>query len=206
MGMRIRRKWDLLSDQRAALAILSTAFLLGGLCGIFLAILSSETDTAELSEYLEGYLKLAQSEELPRNLWPLLWGQAKYFLAALIFGWTVLGIVGFPVLLCVRGFFFSFSVTCFCQVFGNRGLFPGFILFGLPALLWVPALFAVGVPGFLSAQQLLRRSVGEGRGVPVGNGVYWFRAGVCGALTLAAGMLEYWIVPVLLRVAARVIL
>ena len=136
----------------------------------------------------------------------MLWGQAKYVLAALVLGLTALGALGLPVLFGVRGFFLSFPAACFCRVFGGRGLLPAFVLFGLPALLWAPALFLAGVQGLLSAQQLLRRVLGDGRGgLPI-SAAWWCRAGLCAGLALAAGLLEYWVVPVLLRAAARVIL
>lgn len=206
MGMRIRKKLDLPSEQRTTLALLSIAFLIGGTAGCLLAVLSGKASADELSRYLADYLALAQGGELPRGLWLLVWDQVKYLLAALILGVTALGIVGLPILFGVRGFFLSFPAACFCRVFGGRGLFPAFVLFGLPALLWAPALFLVGVPGFLSAQELMRRSLGEGRGgVPL-NGAYWCRAGLCVCLVLVAGLLEYWVVPVLLRAAARVVL
>lgn len=206
MGMRIRKKLDLPSEQRTALALLAAAFLIGGIAGCLLAVLSGEAGAEELSSYLAGYLSLAQDSELPRSLWLLVWDQVKYLLAALILGVTALGTAGFPVLFGVRGFFLSFPAACFCHVFGVRGLFPAFVLFGLSALLWAPALFLVGVPGFLSAQELMRRSLGEGRGGLPLNGAYWCRAGLCVCLALAAGLLEYWVVPVLLRAAARVVL
>lgn len=206
MGMRIRKKWDLPSEQGGALAALSAAFLIGGGAGCLLAALSNGESTEELSRYLAGYLALAQEGELPRGLWPVLWGQVKYLLAALILGLTALGTVGLPALFAVRGFFFSFPVACFCRVFGGLGLFPALLLFGLSALLWAPALFLAGTAGFLSARQRLSRSLGEGRGGPPVNAGWWGRAGLCAGLALAAGLLEYWVVPVLLRGAAHVIL
>lgn len=201
MGMRIRKKWDLLSETGVALAILSVAFLLGGGLGCLLAGMSSGTGAEELGAYLTDYLLLAGEEGAPRSLWPLLWNQLKYLLAVLLFSWTALGVAGLPILFGVRGFFFSFSAACFCRIFGERGLFPAFALFGLSALLWTPALFMAGVPGFLSARQLLRRTAGDSRG---GIPLYWFWLCVC--LALAAGLLEYWVVPVLLRAAARIVL
>lgn len=204
MGM--RKKWDLPSEQGRALVILSIAFLVGGMAGCILAALSGGAGAEELGRYLVDYLTLTQGGQLPRSLWPVLWGQLKYLFAALLLGLTALGLAGFPVLFAVRGFFLSFPVACFCRVFGARGLFPAFFLFGLPALLWAPALFLMGVSGFLSAQQLLRRVLGEGRGSLPLNGAYWCRAGLCTGLALAAGLLEYWVVPVLLRETARVIL
>lgn len=204
--MRVKQKWDLPLEQRIALAVLSAAFLLGGAAGCLLAALSDGAGGAELGSYLTGYLELAREGTLPRGLWSLLWGQAKYLLAVLALGLTALGLVGIPILFGLRGFFFSFSASCFCRVFGRRGLLPAFFLFGLPALLWVPALFLSGVPGLLSARQLLRRTPGEGRGVISLNGAWWCRTGLCAGLALASGLLEYWAVPVLLRAAARVIL
>ena len=205
MGM--RKKWDLPFEQSRALVVLSIAFLTGGMVGCVLAALSGGAGADELSRYLVDYLTLSQDGQLSRSLWPVLWGQLKSLLAALLLGLTALGLAGFPVLFSVRGFFVSFPAACFCRVFGMRGLFPAFILFALPALLWAPALFLMGVSGFLSAQQLLRRALGEGRGgLPPGGVAYWSRAGLCAGLALAAGLLEYWVVPVLLRETAHVIL
>lgn len=206
MGMRIRKKWDLPSEQWRALLVLAAAFLIGGMAGCMLAALSGGTGAEELGRYLADYLTLNQNGQLPRSLWPVLWGQVKFLLAALLLGLTALGLAGFPILFGVRGFFLSFPVACFCRVFGQRGLFPAFILFGLPALLWAPALFLMGVSGFLSSQQLLRRALGEGRGGLPFSGAYWCRAGLCVGLALTAGLLEYWVIPVLLRETARVVL
>lgn len=195
-----RKNWDLPSEQRIALVVLAIAFLAGGGCGCLLAALSGGAGAQELSGYLAGYLALARDGELPRGLWPLLWGQLKYVLAALALSFTALGVAGLPILLGVRGFFFSFPVACFCRVFGGSGLFPAFVLFGLPALLWAPALFLAGVPVFPGGQ----RPAGERR-LSL-DGVFWCRAGLCVGLGLAAGLLEYWVVPVLLRGVARVVL
>lgn len=203
--MGVRKKWDLPSEHRAALLVLSAVFLLGGGLGCLFAALANEAGAQELADYLADYLSLALDGRLPRGLWVVLWRQLKYLLAALVLGLTALGVVGLPLLFGAQGFAFTFSVACFCRVFGVRGLFPAFAIFGVPALLWVPALFFVGPPGFLSAQRRLRLSLGEGGGSPL-NGGFWPRAGLCTALGLAAGLLEYWAVPVLLRTAARLVL
>ena len=52
MGKRIGKKWDLQSEQNVALAVLGTAFLLGGGAGCLFAALSSEAGAQELGEYL----------------------------------------------------------------------------------------------------------------------------------------------------------
>ncbi len=77
MGMRIRKRWDLPSEQTGALAVLSAAFLFGGTAGCLLAALSDGAGAEELSGYLAGYLTLAGEGNLPRGLWAVLWGQAR---------------------------------------------------------------------------------------------------------------------------------
>ena len=79
MGM--SKKWDLLSEQNGALAVLAAAFLTGGAAGCLLAALSGGAGAEELSSYLADYLTLAQQGELPRSHWPVLWDQVKYLLA-----------------------------------------------------------------------------------------------------------------------------
>lgn len=205
MGTKLRKKWDLPLERRAALLVLAAAFLLGGGAACFLAALSGGAGGEELTAYLTGYLELAAEGELPRGLWSTLWGQLKYLLAAFVLGLTALGVAGLPIIFGIRGFFFAFPIACFCRVFGGRGLLPAFLLFGLSALLWAPALFLTGTSGFLSARQLLRLRTGEG-----GSGllppICWYQAGACVCLTSAAGLLEFWVVPVLLREMARIVL
>ncbi|NBI11463.1 hypothetical protein D1641_15835 [Colidextribacter sp. OB.20] len=203
MGVKLRKKWDLPLERKAAFAVLAVSFLLGGGAGCLFAALSGGAGAEELCAYLSGYLGLAAEGELPRGLWPLMWGQLKYLLAAFALSLTALGVAGLPVLFGIRGFFFVFPVACFCRVFGGRGLFPAFLLVGLSALLWAPALFLMGTSGFLTARQLLRRTSGEGG---LFSPVCWYQAGACLCLTLAAGLLEFWIVPALLCAAARVVL
>lgn len=207
MGKRIRKKWDLPSEQGVSLLALGSSFLLGGCVGCLTAALSSGEGAGILCEYLSDYLILAGQGGLPSELWPALWGQLKYLLAVMVLGFTVIGVLGIPLLMGIRGFFLAFSAACFVRVFGSAGAFPAFILFGLPALLWAPALFLAGVQSWSGALALLHRMIGDGgrRGFYLGT-LDWGRAGLCVGLTLGCGLLEYWVVPVLLRAAARVVL
>ena len=187
----------------AALAVLGLSFLLGGCAGCLLAGLAGGEGGRELSAYLTDYLAAVDTMPSP-GLWTVLWEQGKSLLAALLLGMTALGVLGLPLLFGVRGFFFTFSAACFCRVFGAGGVLSGFILFALPALLWAPALFLAGTQSLRSSRQLLGRALGEERTGPVfGRPAYWCTAGLCAGLTLAGGLLEYWVVPVLLRAAVQ---
>ena len=192
--------------QGAALVLLGALFLAGGTVGCLFAGLADGAGGASLAGYLADYLTLAANGTVARSFWPLLWQEARYFLAAAVLGLTALGLVGIPAVLCVRGFFLGFSAACFCRVFGLAGLVPAAVLFGLPALLWAPALFLTGVQGVLSSRCLLLRVLGDSRGGPPFSSAYWLRLAGCAVLVLACAMAEYAAVPVLLRAAARVVL
>ena len=123
MGVRIRKKWDLLSEQSVALAVLSTAFLLGGGLGCLFTALAGEDGRAELGSYLTRYLSLAREGQLPRELWPLLWGQLKYALLALVLSLTALGVVPYPLSFQLLGTFFfltSSLVSLLYKIFWKR--------------------------------------------------------------------------------------
>lgn len=201
MGKRMQKNWGLVPEQAGALIVLSLSFLAGGGAGCLFARLASGVGAQGLTDFLSDYLHLAWEGTVVRSLWPVLWEQLRYILLALLLGITVIGILGLPVLFFLRGFCFAFSVACFCRVFGGGGLFPAFCLFGLPALVWAPALFLAGTQGFTWAAEELR--YGTGRGRSPFEVSCWCRAGLCVLLVLLCGLMEYTIVPVLLRVAAR---
>lgn len=186
--------------------MLSGCFFLGGGAGCLFAALADGQGALELSAYLEDYLLLAEAGGVSCGLLGVLWARMRVLLAALVLGATPFGTVGLPILLGVEGFFLSFSVGCFCRVFGGAGLLPAFALFGLPALMWAPALFACGVQGMTLARGMLDRVLGSGRGGVWPEGGLLPRAGLCAGLTLGCGLMEYWVVPVLLEACARVVL
>lgn len=165
--------------------------------GCFAAACMTGEAVNELASYLSAYLALANGEGVTVEFWPLVWQQSRFLLCAAILGFTALGVVGFVVLMGVRGFLFTYSVGCFCRVFGWGGLVPGFFLFGLSALVWAPALFVLSVQGLEAATVLLRRTLGESRlPLPYSSG-YFVRMGMClGAIPVCV-LLEYMAVPAL---------
>ena len=207
VGKRVGKKWDLPWEQGGALGVLSVCFLLGGAAGCLFAALSDEQGAQALGSYLADYLRLAQGEGLSSGLWSVLWDRLQAPLAVLVLGATAFGAIGIPILFGVEGFFLSFSVGCFGRVFGGAGLLPAFALFGLPALLWAPALFLVGVQGQQRSLALLNRGLnGGGRSSLPPFGELWPLAGLSLGLTVGCALMECWVVPVLLAACARVVL
>ena len=193
MGKRECRRWLFSLEQGNDLVLLSALFLLGGLSGCFFSELAAMSGSEHLASYLVDYLVLADDGTVKHSLWRSLWSELRYVLFIVLFGMTPVKRVGIPVVLFLRGFFLSFSLCCFLQVFGSIGLLLGILTFLMPALLWGPALFVAGFQAITVGSSLWEER-------------FWLRAGICGILLLACVGFECGVVPILLRVAARVVL
>lgn len=199
--MKKPRRWkvNLLSGRSVALGLLGVLFLTGSIAGCLAAGHLDAEDHGMLLERLEGYLALLRSGAGGPFL-PVLWRTVRVPLAAFLLGLTAMGLIGLPVLFTVRGFCLAYAVAVFYRLMGLRGLALGACLFGLSALVWLPALLELGVTGFAGSYGLLRRVTGDSRyPLPAGGGKYWLRCGFCaGALLVCVG-LEYALVPALIR-------
>ena len=104
MGRQGKIMLDVPSGTLAAMAVLGMAFLLGGGAGCLLGGMVNGAGGSALSDYLQTYLTLAQdgTEGAP-GFWAVLWEQMRFPLAALLMGFTALGVIGLPVLFAVRG-------------------------------------------------------------------------------------------------------
>ena len=125
-GMRVER----------ALAILGSAFLLGGLLGAALVSMIAQPAAEALTAYLRDYLTAGQAGKVAVDFWPMLWEQGRFFVGVCVLGLTALGAAGIPVLFGARGFLFAFSVAGFCRAFGLHLCAAGRLLrraFALPA-------------------------------------------------------------------------
>lgn len=205
MGKRMKKRWELPSEQAGTWLVLCAFFFCGGIVGCLFAGCSDGAGAQELSSYLSDYLTLIQDGAVTQSFMAVFWRRLRDFALILLFGTAVIGVVGVPVLFAAQGFLFSFSVGCFCRVFGWRGLVPAFSLFGLPALLWVPALFLAGMCGLTRARMLLN-SGRTGWDSASGRAGYWCQMGFCFLIALLAVLLEYFVVPALLRGTARFVL
>ena len=158
-GMRVEQALGRLGP----LAILGSAFLLGGLLGAALVSMIAQPAAEALSAYLRDYLTAGQAGKVAVGFWPMLWEQGRFFFGVCVLGLTALGTVGIPVLFGARGFLFAFSVAGFCRAFGPVGLGPALFLFGLPAFLWGPILFLAGTQSMEGSVSLFRRAMGGGQ-------------------------------------------
>jgi len=199
MGKNIRDRSALPPGRTRILAVIGAAFFLGGLAGVFFVRLSGATDSASMSCYLTDYLSLVQEGEIDFSVWTLLVELLQTFFLLILLSASIFGIVGLPLVCLERGFVLSFASACFVRVFGLVGILPAFILFGLPALLWAPALFLAASAGWTGGYGSTSR---ESRL----NASFLHRFFVCLLLMILCALLEWLVVPVLLSGAAGVVL
>jgi len=202
------RRLRVAAPSQAAVAawILGAAFLAGGVAGCLAAGWMDDAGVQALSGYLTSYFHCVSEETPAPGFWSAVWEQFRFPLAAFILGFTAIGVVGLPALFGVRGFLFSFSAACFYRLLGSQGLLCAFCLFGLPAVLWAPALFVLGSQGMLGAYGMLRRGLGEGDWpLPYGPD-YFLRCSLCGGVVALCVALELFVLPDLLSAAARSVL
>lgn len=202
MGKHKRVKLNLISGDAAAVLLLGALFVMGGFGGCLAAGFVAGESGAVLEEYLKAYLSLAQSGTAQVSLWAVVWEQIRFPLVLLLLGFTAAGVVCIPLVFCVRGFLFSFSVACFCRLFGWAGLVPTVFLFGVPALLWAPVFFVLGMQGMAGAYDMLRRSRGESCDPAFFRMHYWRRCALCVLALAACAVLEYLALPDLVGAAA----
>ena len=207
-----KRHFASLLDMRSggmlpALAVLSCAFLLGGLIGCAVAASVGGGANDSLTAYVQEYLAAAQSGAAQSPaLMPLIWEVCRWPILTILLGFTALGVIGIPILFLVRGFLFSFAVASFVRMFGALGGGLAFLLFGVSGLLAIPVLFVLGVQGFLASCALTGRAVHNGKRGPVYDRAYFLRCGICAGILGLCVVLEYAAVPVLIsNVAGRMI-
>lgn len=201
-----RVKLNLISGSAAAVVLLGILFAMGGLGGCLVAGHLDRTSGAALEKYLRAYFSATQGNLASPGLGSVVWHQLRFPLAVLLFSFTTVGMICIPLVFCVRGFLFSFSIACFLRLFGWAGLVPAAVLFGLPALLWAPVLFMLGLHGMNRSYGILRHLRGEHYEQEIVPTQHWNQYLFCSlALTLCA-VLEYVILPYFVSRAAALIL
>lgn len=196
--------WSPAAEGTPALVAAATFFTLGGLTGCLLAFRLEDPGVEAMTAYLDRFLAAAQGGGLSVPALPeLLWRSMRWPLAAFLLGFSVLGLLGIPVLCSVRGFFLAFSIASFTRAYGREGLALAFILLGLPGILSIPAFLTLATQSISTACALAGRS---GRRDGPFQRKHFFRCGVCAAAVCASLLIERHLVPALTAGAAEALL
>lgn len=196
--------WSPAIEGTPALVVTAAFFTFGGLAGNLLAFQMTESGQTAMAAYLDRFLGLALTGDLAQPALPeLLWRSLRWPMAAFLLGFSILGLLGIPILSAMRGFFFAFSVASFARAYGFRGVAVAFFLLGIPGLLAIPAFITLATQSLSSACSLAGRS---GRRESPFSRRYFTRCGICGAVFSASILLECYIVPPLIVHVAEILL
>ena len=198
-----RRRAGLVQRVSLPLLVLSACIVLGVLCGYAAALGAMQRTGDELRRYFEDYLALGIQRQV--GVKALVDTFCCYFRAPLIvflLGFASIGALLVPFVCAFQGFLLSFSLFCFAQSLG-RSAFPLLLaLFGIRLLAVLPCMLALGMAAVEKSRPLLLLSLGGGRIRPAPSGGYWYRLGVCCVCLFFGSLLELWLVPQFLLLAA----
>ena len=190
----------------AAARACADAGVIGVYCvGYVFALRSVQSAGGELKQYFDAFLSGGVNR--PFSVRALGETLLCYFRApgiVFLLGFASIGIVAVPLVCACQGFLLSYSLFCFALSLG-RGSFPLLLaLFGIRLLAVLPCTLLLGNASLDKSRALLSLSLGgggRGRAVSYGS-AYWYRFGICCVCLLFAALLELWLVPQFLLLAA----
>lgn len=181
-------------------ALLTACFLLGSAGGCLFAGMLTEDSALQIGTYLSDYLALAGEGGIEQDFVSLLWHHVKWVPVCLMLSMTRLGVVMIPMIFLVRGFGLSYAVGCFFRFIPDIGLFMGLCFFGLPALLWCPALMLLGSISLNKSRQRIRMGRGELGGLFPGKVSCRKAMALTLVLLLLCALTEYLLIPRLIEI------
>ena len=135
------------SHRTAALLLISVAFLLGGLLGYW------AEGKLPAGIYITSFLEAARVGNLIPSLWQEIWMVFRWPAGILLLRFLPLTGISVPLLLCLRGFLLSYSISAFVQ----ENVWNALLLFGPTRVLTLPVLFLI-------SSDVLLRKAGEQTG------------------------------------------
>lgn len=186
----------------AAFIICTAFFVCGCIAGTFASGATGEGSA--LYDYLSEYLQIAQEGQMDTGFLTVFAGCVKYHIAAIIFGFSILGIVSVPALGAVRGFFLTFSISSIVRVFGGQGILLSLSVFGISSFLTLPCFFILSTQSFTASAGMFSAVLGHGPRLPAElyRGGYISRCVICIMIVLIAAVLDRYIVNELIKVIA----
>lgn len=168
------------------LLIFSLGVLAGGIVGFFSPI-------PELPGDISTYV---QSSLLPRSFLSALGDVFRFFLLALVFSTSYLGVFLIPSLVLVKAYMLSCSVAVLFAAYSYKGLSFSALISGVPALFLIPCFLIACSDCFFASRQLFLQRFHGLPYVSCPNGVRHFLF-ILPILVLAA-LYGYWLLPQLL--------
>ena len=167
-----------------SLIAVSLCFGLGSVLGSVFSVLLEPEGAAALRRWLDVYLSVSQTKTGGISPLGLLWPTLRLPLLLTLFQFTVLGVLLIPLAMGVRGFLLSFAVTGFVRSYTWKGLGAALVLFGIPSVLELTALFVLSVHCWVRAEALGRENSADWAG---GS---WLVSACCYGILIGSALLQ----------------
>ena len=190
---------------RRSSIILACSFLLGNVFGVLFASALDSAALKELSDYLQNYFFLFEAGEISQSALTVLIYHGHWILLCALLVFLPLGVLLIPVLIGIRGFLLGFSLGCFCHLFGGTGMASAAVLFGISALIWVPALCVIAATAMEYSLSRCFMSRGSGQPIPYPGRRLREAFFMSIFMLIVCVCIECWLVPLLLPTAAEII-
>ena len=166
------------------IVLLSIFCVLGILLGCIAVRYVSDTAVAQLTSYLDTYIKLRNTRADLSSFLISIVVYFRYSLLLFLFSFSPVGIFFIPLICMIQGFGLSFATTMFVRCVGKR-ILTLISLFGLRCIFILPAMLCCGSAAILSAS----------RGKESRGKEFWSHFGVCAFALFIGAVLESFIVP-----------
>ena len=166
------------------IVLLSIFCVLGILLGCIAVRYVSDTAVAQLTSYLDTYIKLRNTRADLSSFLISIVVYFRYILLLFLLSFSPVGIFFIPLVCMIQGFGLSFATTMFVRCVGKRFL-TLVSLFGLRCIFILPAMLCCGSAAILSAS----------RGKESRGKEFWSRFAVCAFALFIGAVLESFIVP-----------
>ena len=151
--------WSLSGMRQArALICVAVCFGTGSVLGCLFSTFLDPDSAVALRSWLDSYLTVTRSGGAKTGFLALLWPTLRLPLLLTLLQFTVLGVLLIPLAMGVRGFLLSFAVTGFVRSYAWNGLGAALVLFGVPSVIELSALFLLSVNSWLRSEALGRDS------------------------------------------------
>lgn len=175
-----------------ALIITAVFFITGCIIGTISAGLVK--GLPGISGYLSNIISILMSDDgSSLSFLSVLIDTMFYHLIIFALGFCVFGFVFIPVVAGVRGCIFAFSISVLIRYYGQTGIFPAFLLFGLKSLIATPCLLFLAVQSFCASVRLTSiAALGINNGDKPYDSGFVMRCAVCFAVLLILSAISFF--------------
>lgn len=191
------------TQYRLGLMICGILFMCGCVAGTVTAGFVS--NGTRLNDFFSSFMSFFLTGNATRqNMLSAILDAFKYNLMAIALGFSVAGVFLVPVLSAVRGFFLCFSVAMVVRVLGDNGVALALAIFGVGTLITIPCFFILSVDAFYASAYIFRLATQRTQKLDAApfNSRYFIRCGICLLVLMLSALIDVYMTPYLISLAA----